>query len=553
MNILGNIKKVITSYSNPNDILNSNQNISNTQGSANSSETENNSTISLLKDESKFLKEKLNQLLKENELLKQSIFTNSNQNNSQITKIFKEFKSAFFSYDSNNETNKSIRDFKNFLFQNILLYNSVEEEDVDVLNAVNISDNDWNNNKDIFIFKQNLLERNYNHLMENLIVSNELNSFLKENNLVPDKETTKFSSNDNQEKPSINSNYNESNSNENKNTNSNKERSFESDRKSENTKIIFQNKTNPFDNANDRDSSKQAKSNILEDLIKNDDLQTEAKASIFSKSNKERLKVDKENIIKPNFQAQAISDNNSKQNSNKTTLKFDELLEPDMDFINIKDNLSREMSTNNINNINYNRNFSIDDQSPIKSNIKSSTNTTEIISNILKDKKVDLQSLVKKTLTEKNPKKNENRSSNLKQGRIKSPLDDEEDDNDEYLNAEKSNTNEQNELNTNNIQNAKTIENIWKDPPTNVIENVKKDFDKVKEKQKENEKDLYTASKSFEDLEGNNLNYAPKFDVKETVTPFNTPMNSEYFSEPKSLSNMELGNYFQFNNISYEL
>lgn len=186
MNIFGNIKKVI-GYNKSSDNQSSIGNLNYPQEGDNSLITENNSTINYLKDESRILKGKYNQLLKENELLKNSIFSESDQGNSNISKIFKEFKSAFFSYDSNSETNQDVKNFKNFLFQHMLLYNSVEEEDIDYLNSLNITNSEWANNKEIFIFKQNLLERSLNQITENLLVCNDLNKFLHENKLIPEK------------------------------------------------------------------------------------------------------------------------------------------------------------------------------------------------------------------------------------------------------------------------------------------------------------------------------------------------------------------------------
>lgn len=569
MNILGNIKKVITSYSNPNDLLNPSQTASNSGGAEYSTASENNSTITLLKDESKFIKEKYNQLLKENELLKQSIFTNSNQSNSQITKIFKEFKSAFFSYDSNTETNKSIRDFKNFLFQNLLLYNSVEEEDIDVLNAINITDSDWNNNKDIFIFKQNLLERNYNQLMENLIVSNELNSFLKDNGLVADRIPTKITTvNDNIEKQyksaSANNYEDYSNTENNPHYNDNYKnssypnstKSIEKDKRSDNTKSSFENKTNPLGNKNEKNVTKPVKSNILEDLIKDDDLHADVVASIFSKSVQEKLKASNENLKNPssssnsinfNTQTQTKSDNTSKQNSNKNTLKFDELLEPDVEFMNIKENLDKEVLVGEknlslTNNLNLSKNSSVKDPEPIKNTIKSPTHTADIISDILKDNQINIQSLVSNVVGKGDLNPKENKNLNFKPGRVKSPLDDEEEDNDEgFISLEKEPSN--NILNSNISDNSNLVKINSQNLQSPVIENAKRELEILKEKQDELEKNLFTPSKIFGDLEANNFNYIPKQEVRETETPFNTPMNSEHFSEPKFISSLKLGNY----------
>ncbi len=555
MNIFGNIKKVIAGYSNPNETVNPSQNLSNLVGADYSIASENKSAIGILKDESKFLKEKYNQLLKENELLKQSIFTNSNQSNSQITKIFKEFKSAFFSYESNTETNKSIIDFKNFLFQNMLLYNSLEDEDIDALNALNITDSDWNNNKDIFIFKQNVLERNYNQLMENLLVSNDLNNFLKENDLVSDNRKARSNADlatENQEKQtrSANTNYETNINYNNSSFNTINSKSIENGKRSDNTKSSSDNKFyNSLANPNEKNDAKKSKSNILEDLIKDEDLNAEVVASIFSKSVNEKIRASNENVIKPfssnslsnNPRALTISDNNIKQNSDKNSLKFDELLEPEIEFTNMKEIIKKEVPVgfNNVK-ISDKSCFPKDAHEPIRNTSKATLNTAEIISDILKDNKVNIESLNSNILGKVNVNLRENKSSLIKPGRIKSPLDDEEDI-DEYESFGKINSNEnKNQLNPSVIEKADINKNSLQNQSSTVNENAKKDPEKIKEKQKELEKYSYTPSKNFEDFEDNNYTFNPKQDIKESKTPFNTPMNSEQFSEPTSYSNLRL-------------
>jgi hypothetical protein len=136
--------------------------------------------ISILKDENRVLKDKVNLMLKENELLQQSVFNDEIASKTQFGKIFSGLKTAFFSNESLTGVNQSVVDFKTFLFENLLYHSeNIEEDDIEYLNNITISEEDWSKNRELYIFKQKLLSRNYQELIKNMLISNELNEFYK--------------------------------------------------------------------------------------------------------------------------------------------------------------------------------------------------------------------------------------------------------------------------------------------------------------------------------------------------------------------------------------
>ena len=72
--------------------------------------------------------------------------------------------------------NKSILEFKKFLSEQILFY-GLQEDDIDNLNNLTntLNDYDWSQNKDLFMFKQRLLENNFNEMFRNLVIMNKFN------------------------------------------------------------------------------------------------------------------------------------------------------------------------------------------------------------------------------------------------------------------------------------------------------------------------------------------------------------------------------------------
>ena len=117
-------------------------------------------------------------LQKENKLLKNSVINNSNEQSSEFGKFFSNFKNAIL--DDGISPEKNLNDFKSFLYNECLLYGGIEEDDVNVLEQINIiDDSDWENNKNIYLFKQKVLERNYREMFNNLLISHEINTFLQ--------------------------------------------------------------------------------------------------------------------------------------------------------------------------------------------------------------------------------------------------------------------------------------------------------------------------------------------------------------------------------------
>ena len=139
------------------------------------------STASILQEEYDNLKKNYGNLEKENKLLKNSVINNSSDQDSQFGKFYNNFKSVIL--DDNATTDKNLNDFKSFLYNEYLFYGGIEENDVNFLNQIKISeDSDWENNKNVFLFKQKILERNYREIFNNLLISNEINKFLQKNN-----------------------------------------------------------------------------------------------------------------------------------------------------------------------------------------------------------------------------------------------------------------------------------------------------------------------------------------------------------------------------------
>ena len=125
-------------------------------------------TARTIKEANNNLKETLNALTEENTRLKNSI-VNQKKNSSDLKDIYK---TLFLSNETNvNEKNK---EFNDFLYDQYLLYDGLEEEDINDLNQLKIKEDNWSDNKDLFIFKQKIIERNYQKLFRNIAASKEL-------------------------------------------------------------------------------------------------------------------------------------------------------------------------------------------------------------------------------------------------------------------------------------------------------------------------------------------------------------------------------------------
>ena len=172
MNIFGNLTKNITNLlggNNPDSLYR--------QNFINKTHEELVDIASTFADENHIIKEQINTLMKENELLKNSIISNGSAKSSTFGKFYKDMKNTLLNID--DESAKEEGDgFKQFLYDQFLFYGGLEEEDIHNLNQMNFSDAEWEKSREIYMFKQNILERNYHELFRNLAISKEINKFM---------------------------------------------------------------------------------------------------------------------------------------------------------------------------------------------------------------------------------------------------------------------------------------------------------------------------------------------------------------------------------------
>ena len=154
MNIFGNLTKNITNLlggNNPDSLYR--------QNFINKTHEELVDIASTFADENHIIKEQINTLMKENELLKNSIISNGSEKSSTFGKFYKDMKNTLLNID--DESAKEEGDgFKQFLYDQFLFYGGLEEEDIHNLNQMNFSDAEWEKSREIYMFKQNILFKN---------------------------------------------------------------------------------------------------------------------------------------------------------------------------------------------------------------------------------------------------------------------------------------------------------------------------------------------------------------------------------------------------------
>ena len=130
-------------------------------------------TANTLKDANENLKISLDELNKNNKLLKETLL-NKEKKGSEIKSFMKDIGNTLFSFEDmdNNSKNKELNDF---IYDQYLLYGGLEEEEINDLNQIKIKEDNWSDNKDFFTFKQKVIERNYQELFKNISTSEELN------------------------------------------------------------------------------------------------------------------------------------------------------------------------------------------------------------------------------------------------------------------------------------------------------------------------------------------------------------------------------------------
>ena len=188
-------------------------------------------TANTLKDANDNLKESLNELTKKNEFLKETLL-NKEKKSSELKNFVKDIRYTLFSsedIDSNNEKNKELNDF---IYDQYLLYGGLEEEEINDLNQIKIKEDNWNDNKDFFIFKQKIIERNYQELFKNIAISQEINKLFPRK----DNENVEIKNNDDN-KININNNNIENEKKEEKKENKSKKIKSEKKKKGKKKEI----------------------------------------------------------------------------------------------------------------------------------------------------------------------------------------------------------------------------------------------------------------------------------------------------------------------------
>lgn len=242
-------------------------------------------TTSYLNNENKSIKSELTNIISENNLLNNSVINNSDNNSSQFGKLFLDIKNSFFK-DEYNDYYKDLNSFKTFLYDNNLFYGGIEENDINLLKKKKINvDENWNDNKNAFLFKQKLLDRNYKELFKNLFISKEFN------NLINSKNNVNYSFNEEKNIKSNNFVVNEEPKNREKEINENKNIFYENNEnlksnreKDNNNEFITKMKeTLPK-------KSKNTEKNLFDNLLDDDDQEELS----FSKMNKKKNKWDED-------------------------------------------------------------------------------------------------------------------------------------------------------------------------------------------------------------------------------------------------------------------
>ena len=236
--------------------------------------------------ENKALKSKLDEKIIENKQLKNSIL-NSNDNSSGFNKFFNEIKTTFLNPEDDNDFDKKYsKQFKNFLFDQYFFYGGIEEDEINFLNQINVNkDEDYLNNKDIFLFKQKILERNYNELIRNLLISNELNNILDINSINSKKNNLKS-----------NFNFNDYQNIDNENITNN------------DNKIINNNNiNNETNNINNKTINENSNKN-------NEDIFVSKKKQILPKKDRKSDNLNLDSLLKEEDESLSFSNMNKKKN-----------------------------------------------------------------------------------------------------------------------------------------------------------------------------------------------------------------------------------------------
>ena len=208
--------------------------------------------VSEINSENVSLQNSIKEISKENYLLTNSIINNNNTNNSEFSKFLNLMQINLLHKISNNNTRPyTNEDFKKFLYKEKLFYGCLDEDDINILLKAK-KDNilEWDNeqNKEKNKLKQEILEKNLKNLYSNMF-------------------TVKV----NKKEENKNKKIEDENINRKKNENIDKNVPKKEKKKD---KKIFDDKLYsnfPMNNYNLNENKQEKKTNLLEDLIFNDD------------------------------------------------------------------------------------------------------------------------------------------------------------------------------------------------------------------------------------------------------------------------------------------
>ena len=131
--------------------------------------------------ENKKMEEKIKQISKENSFLNNSII-NSKNNKSEFSKFLLLMQNNLLNIKSSkNEKETTIDSFKKYLYNDDLMFGTLEENDISYLKSFDKKKLDWTNKKETHQLRQDILEKNLKELYSNMfsIMENQLNKKAK--------------------------------------------------------------------------------------------------------------------------------------------------------------------------------------------------------------------------------------------------------------------------------------------------------------------------------------------------------------------------------------
>ena len=247
-----------------------------------------------LKDKNNKNKEEIDKYTEENNTLKDTIL-NRKKNTSEIKSIYKDLKNTLFFSSEEPDINQKNKDFTDFLYDQYLLYGGLEEEEINDLNQIKIKEDNWSDNQDLFIFKQKIIERNYQELFRNIAASNELKKLYGLNNVINDnnsnvvKDSSNSTEDNKKEKLNLNSDKNVTVTGEGKKKKVKSKKDKDKDKlKDKKSSSDLKSKINidsidPIKNM----KKKEETNNLLDDLLKEDNIEEDNEISFkdISKNN----------------------------------------------------------------------------------------------------------------------------------------------------------------------------------------------------------------------------------------------------------------------------